>query len=260
MAINSKIEWCSHTLNLWWGCEEVHRGCDNCYARVLANRWGKELWGGEAPREMKKNHINDLVSMDNKAKAAGESATVFIGSMMDIFEKSKPLLNPLGSFENTGQLRDNLFTSISNGRFQNLIFLFLTKRPSNINKMIPEAWKENPRDDVWYGASVVDRKSMMDVARHMDKVVGKAFWSVEPLLEEIDITEAFGKYNKKPDWIIVGGESGHGRRPFKLEWAELIRKECERRNIPFFFKQIDKVQTIPEEMMIRQFPKEFLIQ
>jgi protein gp37 len=38
---DSKIEWTDHTANLWWGCEEVHSGCDNCYARVFAKSKGK---------------------------------------------------------------------------------------------------------------------------------------------------------------------------------------------------------------------------
>ena len=41
--LNSKIEWCDHTVNLWWGCTEVHEGCDNCYAKNLAKRYGQEL-------------------------------------------------------------------------------------------------------------------------------------------------------------------------------------------------------------------------
>jgi protein gp37 len=69
----------------------------------------------------------------------------------------------------------------------NLIFLLLTKRPSNINKYIPEAWKDNPPANVMYGASVVDQQSANDVARAFSKVNGSKFLSVEPLLEEIDM-------------------------------------------------------------------------
>jgi len=50
MAENSKIEWTHHTANLWWGCEEVHEGCDNCYARVFANRFTDNLWGANSVR------------------------------------------------------------------------------------------------------------------------------------------------------------------------------------------------------------------
>ena len=39
------------------------------------------------------------------------------------------------------------------------------------------------------------------------------------------------------DWVIVGGESGLGARPMKLDWVTDIRRQCERAEIPFFFKQ-----------------------
>jgi len=50
MAKNSLIEWCNHTANLWWGCTQVHSGCDNCYANTLAHRWGFDIWGKDRYR------------------------------------------------------------------------------------------------------------------------------------------------------------------------------------------------------------------
>lgn len=45
MGTNTKIEWSHHTANLWWGCQEVHEGCDNCYARTWDRRLGGDHWG-----------------------------------------------------------------------------------------------------------------------------------------------------------------------------------------------------------------------
>lgn len=42
---NSKIEWCDHTVNFWWGCKEVSEACKNCYARELSKRFGKNCFG-----------------------------------------------------------------------------------------------------------------------------------------------------------------------------------------------------------------------
>jgi protein gp37 len=41
----------------------------------------------------------------------------------------------------------------------------------------------------------------------------------------------------KLDWVIVGGESGHGARPMDPEWARTIRDWCQATNVPYFFKQ-----------------------
>ena len=38
-------------------------------------------------------------------------------------------------------------------------------------------------------------------------------------------------------WAIVGGESGPGARPPKIEWVRAIRDRCEEQEVAFFFKQ-----------------------
>jgi hypothetical protein len=55
-------------------------------------------------------------------------------------------------------------------------------------------------------------------------------------------------------WVIQGGESGTGRRPFDLEWAKYMMHQCRLAEVPYFFKQIDKVQEIPAELQVRMFP------
>ena len=74
--------------------------------------------------------------------------------------------------------------------------------------------------------------------------------SIEPQLDSISLPVEL----EGIDWIIQGGESGHHRRPFDLIWARSLRNECAVLNIPYFFKQIDKIKPIPEDLMIRKFP------
>lgn len=95
MALDSKIEWCHHTANIWWGCTNVHEGCDNCYAEKWANRYGVK-WGNDAPRREVKGVWGNLLGMQAKAASAGEIHRVFVGSMMDIFEKPMPVINTAG--------------------------------------------------------------------------------------------------------------------------------------------------------------------
>jgi protein gp37 len=35
MGAVTKIEWCHHTFNPWWGCTQVNPLCDHCYAMML---------------------------------------------------------------------------------------------------------------------------------------------------------------------------------------------------------------------------------
>jgi hypothetical protein len=39
------------------------------------------------------------------------------------------------------------------------------------------------------------------------------------------------------DWVICGGESGHGARPMHPDWARSLRDQCKAAGVPFFFKQ-----------------------
>jgi protein gp37 len=40
------------------------------------------------------------------------------------------------------------------------------------------------------------------------------------------------------DWVVVGGESGPGARPFDLAWARSIIGQCREANVPVFCKQL----------------------
>lgn len=275
MVENSKIQWCTHTGNLWWGCTKVHEGCEMCYAETLSKRFGDNIWGNDNPRKEIKAIWKNLNRYQRLAKEAGEIHKVFIGSMMDIFEKPMPLINKGEILKyTTGDLRTTLFQSISFGEYPDLTFLLLTKRPSNINKYIPDAWKNNPPSNVMFGTSPSNQETANKLIPQLLKINGKKFLSCEPVLDEIDLTNIkineersvnclsgkqtgdYFSFSDKPviDWVICGGESGNNKRPFNCDWARKMRDDCKKYETNFFMKQVDKIQEIPEDLMIRQFP------
>lgn len=273
MAQNSKIEWTHHTANLWHGCTKVHEGCDNCYAEALAKRWGNDIWGNDKPRKEIKSVWKELQKMQDAAAKANEQHRVFVGSMMDIFEKPMPMIDSKGeqrmvmSFGQpvrpmfTDQYRDALFHFISEGKYPNLMFLLLTKRPSNINKYIPESWKDGAPENVMFGTSPVNQATANKLIVQLAKVKGKRFVSIEPQLADVDLMQPAvdgdvvnGRLIDWVDWVIQGGESGHHKRPFNLSWAYSMKKDCHFMNVPYFFKQIDKIQQIPTDLQVREFP------
>ena len=266
MAENSKIEWTHHTANLWWGCTKVHAGCDNCYALTFAKRVGNDVWGNDKPRRMIKDVWSKIRKFQKEAEKQNEVHRVFVGSMMDIFEKPMPLVDHGGNpyseeeseFWNTGQLRDKFFNEVVPNS-PNLMFLLLTKRPSNINKYIPESWKENPPKNVMFGTSPVSQETANKLIIQLSEVNGLRFLSVEPQLEKIDLMTKVNDETDRVlmdmvDWVIQGGESGHHRRPFDTDWGRLLRDDCKKKGVPFFFKQIDKKLEIPQDLLIREFP------
>lgn len=231
------------------------------------------MWGNDKARLEVKSVWSNLAKYQKLAKEAGEIHKVFVGSMMDIFEKPMPMIDSKGeqkmvmSFGQpvrpifTDQLRDALFSFISEGKYPNLLFLLLTKRPSNINKYIPEAWKTSPPDNVMFGTSPVNQETADKLIPQLYEVQGKRFLSIEPQLGDIDLAKEYpvGKGSVAMgllmDWVIQGGESGHHRRPFNLDWAYHTREQCKLTGVPYFFKQIDKVIAPPSDLILsRQFP------
>ncbi|WP_371859628.1 DUF5131 family protein [Tengunoibacter tsumagoiensis] len=39
-------------------------------------------------------------------------------------------------------------------------------------------------------------------------------------------------------WIISGGESGNHARPMNMDWARVLRDQCQEAHVPYFFKQV----------------------
>ena len=245
---NSKIGWTMHTANLWWGCVKVADGCSGCYACEIAKFRQHDVWGNDKPRRMINDVWENLEKFQKEAKKLNEIHRVFVGSMMDIFEIPMPLVDNVGNaltegkdeFWNTGQLRDKFFNEIV-PNCPNLMFLLLTKRPSNINKYIPQEWQDNPPNNVMFGTSVSNQETANTNIPHLAKVNGKRFLSAEPLTGPIDLMQQDKDGNPLLDslsWIIVGGESGEkDLRQMESEWVSVIKDQCENNNIPFYFKQ-----------------------
>jgi len=74
------------------------------------------------------------------------------------------------------------------------------------------------------------------------------------MTRQVVSTEAEILTHRKIDWVIAGGESGPGKRPINLEWMRSLRDQCHDAGIPFFGKQWDKVQALPSDLMVREFP------
>jgi protein gp37 len=91
-----------------------------------------------------------------------------------------------------------------------------------------------PLHNVWCGASAEDQLRYDSRRRHLDETPAAVrFWSIEPMLGAIDLNIQ----HIKPDWVIVGGESGPGARPMHPAWVRSIRDQCAAAGVPYFFKQ-----------------------
>lgn len=241
MAENSKIEWTDHTFNPWVGCTKVSPACDHCYAEAWAKRAGSpELWKGERRRT---KTWGDPVRWNRIAEETGVRARVFCASLADVFDNQVPQV-----------WRDDLFALIK--ATPNLDWLLLTKRPQNIANMLPVDWVIAPYFNVWLGTTVENQsEAERRIPALLDVDATIHFLSCEPLLGPVSITRwVEGIQFPGISWVICGGESGGGKRPMDLEWARSLRNQCRACRTKFFMKQIDKVQPIPNDLMVREFP------
>lgn len=262
MGQNSSIEWTHHTFNPWIGCTKVSAGCANCYAEALMDkRWGKVKWGPNGTRNRTSDsNWREPFKWDKAAAKEGERHRVFCASLADVFE-DRPELVPW---------RRDLFDMVC--RTPHLDWLLLTKRPENALRMMVEAGlyaAENPnlpcpQPNLWIGTSVEDQAAADARIPHLLRIPAAVrFLSCEPLLGPVDLDgiqrDRWTRYSvlhgcgtttrgvvgqsipnvfgKRVDWVIVGGESGHGARPMHPEWPRLLRDQCLVAGVPFHFKQ-----------------------
>jgi protein gp37 len=146
---------------------------------------------------------------------------IFVNSMSDLFHRDVP-----SGF--IAQVFDVM------ARASHHTFQILTKRAKRLTTLANDLpWPQN----VWIGVSVETADYVERIACLRDVPAAVRFLSLEPLLGPIPALSLEGI-----DWVIVGGESGPGARPMRVEWAQSVRDQCVAAGVPFFFKQWGGVQ------------------
>lgn len=249
MAETTGIAWTDATQNFWEGCTQVGPGCLHCYAEARDQRWHKDSphWGIGAPRRrMVAATFNRPVTWSQKrqayeaALAAGREwpsnkpvppLWVFSMSLGDLFDNE---VDPAWRADAWHVIRHS----------PGLLFQLVTKRVSNVRKMLPEDWGDGAayRHVGIISTIVTQEEANRDVPRLCalkDKGVRWVGLSMEPLLEGVDLNLAWD--TRDLDWVIIGGESQQGSaeaRPFRLAWAEDLVDQCRQAMVPVFVKQL----------------------
>ena len=245
----TKIDWCDSTWSPVTGC--LH-GCEYCYARGIANRFGTKnqchsFYGGhpvgkihelEEPAVVTKTgkkspypfnfeptfHKYRLNEYQNK-----KGRNIFVCSMADLFGDWVP-----------DEWIEEVFNACENAPQHN--YLFLTKNPYRY-EILHQKGILRKRDNMWYGYSMP--KNGCDYWYDSQY---KTFESMEPLLEMVAVPHS--------KWTIIGAETGRRKNKVVPErkWIEHIVNKCREGNIPVFMKS--SLADIWGEPLIQEFPEE----
>jgi protein gp37 len=217
MSDNSRIEWTDATWNPVRGCRKISPGCAHCYAETFAERFrgvaGHPFEFGFDLRLVPEK-LPDPIRWSKPKK-------IFVNSMSDLFHEDIP-----------DEYIEKICRVMLAANWHT--YQVLTKRAGRLASLLQgKLRKAADASHIWWGVSVENRAHglpRIDMLRKAKPNV--AFLSVEPLLEDL------GPMNLRGiSWVIVGGESGPGARPMKIEWVRNIRSRCERADVAFFFKQ-----------------------
>lgn len=228
----TKIAWTDRTWNPTRGCSLVSPGCTNCYAMKIAHRFNGKgqpyegltrmteyghgpVWNGKI-REV----ADDALTAPSSWK---KPARIFVNSMSDLFHEG---------------VRDDFIADVFDVMIHSPqhTFQVLTKRPHRMREWMGANFPLPPFN-VWLGVSVENRATADErIPILMETPAAVRFLSVEPLLEHVDLC-LLARW-PRPDWVIIGGESGPNARPCNVIWIRSILNYCRAAEVPAFVKQI----------------------
>ncbi|HET9973924.1 MAG TPA: phage Gp37/Gp68 family protein [Streptosporangiaceae bacterium] len=294
MSDQSKIEWTEATWSPTTGCDRISPGCDNCYALTLARRlkaMGSAKYQADGdPRTSGPGFAltlhEDALTLPLRWR---KPRRIFVNSMSDIGHARVP-----------AEFQARVWAVMAMASQHT--FQVLTKRPERLRRILTDEcrcgsghvpgihfrsamdWAGTPHSpayvpgvvgrevyhnrpwpppNVWVGTSVeldAYRRRADDLR---ETPAALRFLSLEPLLGPLPLLNLEGI-----GWVIIGGESGPGARPMRLEWARGIVARCTDAGIPVFVKQLGSVlgrelgagpkggdwSAWPADLRVREFP------
>ena len=259
----TKIEYLTHTYNpLAMRCTPVSAGCDHCWHLRMANRLGSNPVLSEEDRNGYNLGIPWLRDKELVAPLKlRKPARIGVQFMGDLFHESVTNEQIAAVFGVMAAAHQHTFCVLTKRHERMLEWFGLIPRehrwstfsrmfrglvPGGIPMLIGQMFQW-PLPNVWLGVSVEDQATADERIPWLLKIpAAKRFVSCEPLLGPVDLNKRECLIDKSRfkltlgnylDLVIVGAETGPGKRPAELDWFRSLRDQCAAANVPFFFKR-----------------------
>jgi protein gp37 len=250
------ISYVDETWNPVQGCTPVSPGCLNCYAKSIAHRfkWGLThatfdpncgpvvAWTGE---------VRPVPEALEKPLRWRKPRRVLVPSMGDLFHEDVPS-------EYVARVFGRMAGSPTH------TFMVLTKRIDRALAWLQ--WSDDvgldlvetvPLPNVLIGCTVEDQarfdkrfEYLIDIAN-----LGWRTWvSMEPMLGPIGCT-SYLHPGWLPEFVAIGGETGPGARPCRMEWIKDICGRCDDAGVRVHVKQLSKGQFLDPKRWPRDLPE-----
>jgi protein gp37 len=118
-----------------------------------------------------------------------------------------------------------------------------------LNRVVETGDDTWPLPNVWVGVSAEDQETLEERWEQLRQVPAVVRWlSYEPAIGSMRLSHEMltGLDDEYPeegvgtklDWVVVGGESGHGARSCNVNWIRLVVEQCQKAGVPVHVKQL----------------------
>lgn len=264
----TSIEWTDATWNPVRGCSRVSEGCRNCYAEKIASRFSKtgDKFHGFAADGKWTGRVELIPEKLEEPLRWKKPRRVFVNSMSDLFHESLPFEDIERVFDVMTEAGTHTFQVLTKRPNRMVEFISWYER-RNSDDSVGMHWHAGNIKNIWLGTSVEDQKTADErIPLLLQTPAAVRFVSYEPALGPVNFREialpielSLSRVNPSPphinaltthdddhfyndhaalDWIIIGGESGPGARPFDLAWARSTIVQCREAGVSCFVKQL----------------------